>query len=444
MKDHSYVISDDTIRKEYIERLTTPDEAVKMVRDGDRIYIGSSSSMPDALNLALARRKDELNDITVMCSNPRLPSAAIECGAYNTHSYFIGDQERRHYGEIGFDFSPIHLSQVDIWCAHVGRPSVAFFEVSPPDENGYMSYGACGVILGEYVKKSADRIILQVNRHTPYLYGEKNLIHCTEANAIVEFDHEIGTIPDVEADETMKKICSYVMDEINDGYTIQLGIGRVATAMGYLLSSKNDLGLHTEVIGDSCMELILNGNINNSRKTYFPGKSLCGFALGSSQKLYEFINRNEGLHFQPFPILNDPYNIAKNDNMISLNGAMSVDLTGQVASEGVGFRQFSGTGGQLDYVKGAQLSKGGKSFILLESTFQSKSTGKTGSHIVSSFEPGTVVTTPRSEVQYVGTEFGCVNLKHLSAKDRVRAMISIAHPDYRDQLTEEAKMYGLL
>lgn len=444
MSNHSNLISSGIIQKEYTDRLMSSDEALKMVRDGDRIYIGTASSMPDELNSALARRKNELNDITVMCSNPKLPSAAIECGAFDTHSYFIGDQERRHYGEKTFDFCPIHLSQVDIWCEHIGRPSVALFEVSLPDENGYMSYGASGVILHEYVKKSADRVILQVNRHAPYVYGEGNLIHCTEADAIVEFDHEIGTIPDVGADETMKQICSYVLDEIHDGYTIQLGIGRVATAMGYLLSTKNDLGLHTEVIGDSCMELILNGNINNSRKTYFPGKGLCGFALSSSQKLYEFLDHNEGLHFQPFPILNDPYNIAKNDNMISLNSAMSVDLTGQVAAEGVGFRQFSGTGGQLDYVKGSQISKGGKSFILLESTFHSKSTGKTGSHIVSTFEPGTVITTPRSEVQYVGTEFGCVNLKQLSAKDRVRAMISIAHPDYRDQLTEEAKMYGLL
>ncbi|MBR5229138.1 MAG: acetyl-CoA hydrolase [Firmicutes bacterium] len=444
MSNYSHLISDDIMQREYLDRIMSADQAVQMVKDGDRVYIGTASSMPDELNEALARRKDQLQDITVMCSNPKLPSAAIECGAFNTHSYFIGDQERRHYGEKTFDFSPIHLSQVDIWCQHIGRPSVAFFEVSPPDENGYMSYGASGVILHEYVKKKADRIILQVNCHAPYVYGENNLIHCTEANAIVEFDHEIGIIPDVGVDDTMQKICSYVLDHIKDGSTIQLGIGRVATAMGYLLKSKNDLGLHTEVIGDSCMELIKSGNINNSRKTYFPGKSLCGFALGSSQELYRFLDRNENLHFQPFPILNNPYNIAKNDNFISLNSAMSVDLTGQVASEGVGFRQFSGTGGQLDYVKGSQMSKGGKSFILLESTFHSKSTGKSGSHIVSTFDPGTVVTTPRSEVQYVGTEFGCVNLKNLSVKDRVKAMISIAHPDYRDQLYEEAKMYKLL
>lgn len=431
-------------RKDYISRLMTPEEAVlRLVRNGDRIYTGTSSSVAYALDEALADNRDRFENLTVMCAFLTKESPLINCGKFNILTYFMGPEERKGLDSGITDFTSIHLSQLDFWIREVARPDVLFLEVSPPDEDGYMSYGATGVVMHDYMKEAADRIILQVNRNAPYVFGERNLIHCTEADAIVEADTPLGEIQEAEPKESIRKMCAFVAEQIPDGATLQLGTGKVANALGYMLNTKNDLGLHTEVMGDSTMNLIRSGNINNSRKTFHRGKSVVGFAYGSKE-LYRFLDHNESMYFMPLPIINDPAVIAKNDNMISVNNALSIDLTGQVASESTGFRQHSGIGGQLDYVRGAQMSRGGKSFILLESTFHSRRTGASGSHIVSALAPGTIVTTPRSDVQYVVTEFGCVNLKPLTIRERVRAMISIAHPDYREQLKEDAMKMGLL
>ena len=215
----------------------------------------------------------------------------------------------------------------------------------------------------------------------------------------------------------------------------------MANAVGAGLRSKNDLGAHSELMTDSMMELMKLGVLNNSRKNYMKGLTVAGFAFGSDE-LYRFLDHNSGVFFMPFPEVNNPINIAKNSNMISINTALTIDLMGQVVADNLSGRQFSGTGGQLDFVRGAQLSRGGKSFIAVTSTVNSRSGPL--SRIVPQLPVGAAVTTPRSEVQYVVTEFGCVNLKTLNMKDRVRAMIGLAHPDFRPQLTEDAKRCGLL
>lgn len=430
-------------RKEYNARLVSPQEALRLVKNGDRIYTGTSSSVAYGLDEALALQKDDFEDLTIMCAFLTKESPLINCGKFNILTYFMGPQERTGLASGITDYTSIHLSQLDLWINKIARPDVLFLEVSPPDEEGYMSYGATGAVMHDYMKEEADRIILQVNRNAPYVYGHRCRIHCTEADAIVEIDTDLGEISEPEVNDNIKAMCRFVTEQIPDGATLQLGTGKVANALGYMLSEKNDLGLHTEVMGDSTMNLIKNGNINNSKKTYQPGKSVVGFAYGTKE-LYKFLDHNESMYFMPLPIINDPKVIAQNDNMISINNALSIDLTGQVASESTGFKQHSGIGGQLDYVRGSQMSKGGKSFILLESTYHSKKTGSHGSHIVSSLTPGSVVSTPRSDVQYVVTEYGCVNLKTMTIRERVNAMISIAHPDYRQQLTEEAKAIGLL
>ncbi len=429
--------------KEYLSRLTTAEEAIQIVRNGDRIYTGTSSSVAYGLDETLAAHKEKYEDLTIICAFLTKESPLINCGKFDVLTYFMGPEERKGLQTGITDYTSIHLSQLDLWIREVARPDVLFLEVSCPDEHGYMSYGATGVVMHDYMKEYADRIVLQVNRNAPYVYGERNLIHCTEADAIVEIDTELGEIAEPEINDNIRKMCEYVAEEIPDGATLQLGTGKVANALGYMLSGKNDLGLHTEVMGDSAMKLIRNGNINNVRKTFHPGKSVVGFAYGTKE-LYQFLDHNESMFFMPLPIINRPEIIAKNNNMISVNNALSIDLTGQVASESTGFRQHSGVGGQLDYVRGAQMAKGGKSFILLESTFHSRRTGASGSHIVSALSLGTTVSTPRSDVQYVVTEYGCVNLKVLTIKERVKAMISIAHPDYRHQLKEEAEKMGLL
>ena len=216
----------------------------------------------------------------------------------------------------------------------------------------------------------------------------------------------------------------------------------MSNAVGFGLSARNDLGIHSEMLSDSMMELIKQGVVTNRRKTFLPGKTVASFALGP-KGLYRFMDHNESLYFAPFPIVNDPVNIAKNDNMISINTALSIDLMGQVCADNISGVQYSATGGQVDFVRGVQMSRGGKSFIAVTSTFESRGKGKQ-SRIVSRFPSGTAVTTTRADVQYVVTEYGCVNLKPLTMRDRVRAMISLAHPDFRTSLMEEAKQAGML
>lgn len=428
---------------EYNARLMSADEAVNLVKSGDRVYLGTASSVAYVLDDALAKRED-INDLTVLSAFLVRPSKLIDSGRHKVMSYFMGPQERKALKMGIADYTSFSLDELQLWADKLARPDVVLLEVSPPDEYGFMSYGATGSVMHEHMKEAAQTVILQVNKQAPYVYGEHNKIHCTEADAIVETDDPLGEMPEPAVSEEVQQMCRYIMEEIHDGDTIQLGTGRIATALGYMLKERNDLGIHTEIMGDSIMELMKSGNVTNARKTYKPGKSVVGFCYGS-RKLYDYIDHNPDFHFMPLTIINRPDIIAKNDNMISINNALTIDLTGQVMSEGMsGFNQHSGIGGQVDYVRGAQMAKGGKSFIVAESTFHSKKTGKSGSHIVCTMQPGDVVTTPRCDVQYVVTEYGCVNLKELTMKERVRAMISLAHPDFRDQLTEEAKQYRLL
>ena len=435
----------ETLRKEYESKLTTAAEAVKLVRSGDTVFIGASSSVAYALCDALGEREDELEDV-VLTSSQVIRPIRIMSGknpkAFRARTFFMSLQERNMYNQDLADFTTVHLSQVDIFFNETAPTDVAFFEVSLPDENGYMSYGANNVSLGDLVKQKARNIILQVNKHAPYVLGEKNLIHVSEADAIVEADVELVELPGVEVDDTINTISDYILDQIPDGACLQLGLGGVASAVGFGLTKKNDLGAHTELMTDSMMELMKMGVMNNSRKSYMPGKTVASFAFGSKE-MYQFLDHNEDMYFMPFTDVNNPVNIAKNDNMISINTAMSIDLFGQVCADNIAGRQYSATGGQVDFVRGAQMSKGGKSFIAITSTMESKKTGR-GSRIVSRFPVGTAVTTLRSDVQYVVTEYGCVNLKRLSMRERALAMISLAHPDFRPQLMDEAKEARIL
>lgn len=430
-------------KKQYQEKTRSLEEAVKLVNSGDRIFIGTASGIAYRLSEALYGRKDELENV-VICHGltPRvLPFFEKEAaGHFSTVSYFAGPGERVGIRNGQTRFTSLHLSQIVDWCRNVARPNVAFFEVSRPDEEGYMSYGAFPAF-SEHVREMADVVILQVNKNVPYTLGKDTRIHVSQAAAIAEADDDLFTIPNLPFDDTIQTLSKYIVDEIPDGATLQLGLGSLSNAVGFGLKDRNDLGIHSEMMTDSMMDLMKTGVVTNRKKTYLPGKSVASFAIGTPE-LYEFIDHNEDMYFAPYSLVNDPVVIAKNDNMISVNTAMAIDLYGQVCADCLAGSQQSATGGQVDYVRGAQMSKGGKSFIALTSTLTNKK--GTSSRIVASFPAGTAVTTPRADVQYVVTEYGCINLKSLTMDDRARAIISLAHPDYRDELTEQAKQLHIL
>lgn len=431
-------------KKQYQEKCRSVEEAVKSVKSGDRIYVGTASSVAYKLCDALYERKEELEDVVICLGMmPRvLPFFLPEAkGHFSTCSYFVGVGERVGAKDHQVEWTSLHLSQIRSWCKNIAKPNVAFLEVSQPDADGYMSLGAYGTAFHDYVRELADLVVLQVNKNVPYVYGKNNLVHVSQADIIAEADDELVNLPNLPFDDTVRTLSEHILPLIPDGATIQLGLGGISNAVGYGLKNHNDLGIHTEMLTDSMMDLMKAGNVTNRKKTYMPGKTVTAFALGTTE-LYEFVDHNEDIYFAPFAEVNNPYNIAKNDNMISINTAMSVDLYGQVVADCLRGKQQSATGGQVDYVRGAQMSKGGKSIIALTSTLEKKG-GTRLSKIVSSLPAGTAVTTARSDVQYVATEYGCVDLSALTIQDRARALIGLAHPDFRDELVEQAKQLGI-
>ena len=431
-------------KQEYQEKLRTAEEAVRTVRSGDRVYGGTASSIAYRLLDALWDRRGELEDV-VLCgamTSRLLPFFRPEAGGhFSTTTFFAGAGERLGIRNGQTTYTSFHLSQIETWCRETARPDVAFLEVSPPDENGFMSYGAFGTAFHDVMRELASTVVLQVNPRVPYVYGEKNRLHISQADLVVEAEDDPDTVPNLPLDEALQALSRLIVEQIPDGAAIQLGLGGVSNAVGFGLREKNDLGIHTEMFTDSMMELMKLGVVTNRRKTFLPGKTVASFALGT-RALYDYMDHNEALHFVPYAFANDPAVIARNDHMISVNTAMAVDLYGQVAADNLGGRQQSAIGGQVDFVRGAQMSRGGKSFIALTSTHEKN--GARTSRIVPQFPAGTAVTTPRSDVQYVATEYGCVNLKPLTMDDRARALIRLAHPDFRDGLADAARRMGLL
>ena len=392
------------LQEEFRAKTISAQQAAALVKSGQQVYLGCCTSYARAIADALAARSEELEDVTIGCSNIIPPMTVLDCAhpqAFRISTYFMGYEERRAWKAGRADFTSVHLGQVDQWCRETFHPDLAFFDVSLPDEEGYMSFGASGCCMHPFIQEETDNIVLQINRFSPYVTGQRTKIHISQARHVVWADVEKETIPGgpAEEDPIVAAMSRYLLDQIPDGACIQLGIGGVATAVGYGLMSKNDLGCHTEMMSDSIMALMKAGVINNSRPKFIPGRTVVGFAFGS-RALYEFLDHNEDLFFGPFPV--------------------------------------------GDYVRGAQLAKGGKSFLAFSSTVGVGSDGAPKSRIVPTFPPATIVTTPRSDVQYVVTEYGVVNLKPLTTRDRARALIDLAHPDCRGMLTAEAKKLGLL
>ena len=429
-------------KEKYKDKLCTAEEAVSHVASGDKIIFGDWVSEPPALVAALVARYEELEGVEIIHGMSPGPNAYVEPeyeGHFHHTSLFIGPKTRKAYAEKRIDYiggTPFHLWP-DMFAKNPDlNPHWAFIQLSEPDEEGMCSFGnAC--CFSEPAARTADRIIAQINPRMPYLGGKK--ISLDRIDYLVEEETPLYTIGRAQIDQKIQTIADYVADLVEDGATLQLGIGALPDAIARNLMNKKDLGVHSETLTEAMMELVQAGVINNSRKTINPGVCVGAQAAGS-EEFYRFIHNNPAFAVYPVDYVNDPYVVGQNYKQTSINSCMEVDLKGQVNSETVGGKQYSGIGGQLDHVRGAQLSKGGKSILTLNSTAK----GDTISKIVPWFAPGNVTTVSRYDVQYVVTEYGVADLKYKTERQRAQALIAIAHPKFRDELTFQAKKMGIL
>ncbi len=434
-----------TWQEEYQAKLTTADEAAKVVQSGESVFFGGGTGIPTAFATALGKRASELTGITI--------SQGYAMGLFDymkpenkerfqIETMFVGPMERICMQWGVAQYKPMHLSDIPAAALYANCSRVAFV-ATPPDENGYMNRSCFGSFLpNREMVEPAETIIVEVNRNAPRLNSDDFKIHVSDVDLIIENDFPMFELPEIPITDEERKIAEYIADLIPDGSCIQLGLGGLANAVGYLLHGKKDLGMHAEVITPSVTELVKSGIVNGSRKNFMPGKVVGAFAVGT-KKFYEEIHNNESFYFKEVGWVNNPDIIGQNDNLVSINNTLMMDLTGQAASESIGVKQYSATGGQLDFVLGAKKSKGGKSIISLNSTYTDKE-GNLQSKILPHLPLGTVVTTPRTLVEYVVTEYGVANLRLRTVRERAIALISIAHPDFRDQLTFEAKKNGWL
>ena len=429
----------------YKEKLVGMEEAVTLIRSGDVVASNFGGSIPYAFLDALADYAAEhLKNVTLYLAGfykqTRIADKRLN-GHVAVRSCFLGPCERAAIA-AGADISyqSMHLANINDDRLGKHRARVLVAAGSVPDENGRISLGVAP--FDPILLDVCETVIIQVNRNMPFVFGEDCTIPVARVSCLVACDEALPEMRLAPPSEEQRRIAAHIVERVPDGACVQFGIGGVSAAIGEALMCRKDLGCHSEMFTDPLMKLMTAGVINNSRKSFCPGKTVFTNALGSAE-LYAFMDRNPALEAHPCAWLNDPRNIAKNDNMISVNGALCVDLTGQVCAESIGFRQFSGTGGQLDYVRGARWSKGGKSFLTLPSVFTDKK-GERRSNISLALPAGSIVTTPRADVHYIVTEYGAADLQDEPVDVRAKRLIEIAHPDYRDQLLFEAKKAGYI
>ncbi|HSB88962.1 MAG TPA: acetyl-CoA hydrolase/transferase C-terminal domain-containing protein [Anaerolineales bacterium] len=422
----------------YRSRLTTAEEAVRVIRSGQRVFLTGNCSVPRLLLGALVARAPELTDVelvTVLTIGPAPHADPALQGHIRVNTLFISDNVRPAVQEGRADFTPCLLSEVPLLFRSGRLPlDVALIHVSPPDEHGFCSLGIeAGLI--KTPAQIAKIVIAEINERMPRTLGD-SFIHISKIDYAVPVDYPLVELPMGEANELSMRIGEHAAELIEDGSTMQMGIGAIPDAVLNYLGSKRDLGVHTELFSDGVMDLVQRGVITNERKTLHPGKIVAGFILGS-QRLYSFVDDNPIVELHPTEYVNDPFVIAQNDRMVSINSAIEVDLTGQVCADSIGARLYSGVGGQMDFVYGASRSKGGKPIIALPSTAALRD-GTRLSRIVPTLKPGAGVTTTRNHVHYVCTEFGVASLYGRTIRERSRALIEIAHPDFREELEKKA------
>ncbi len=412
------------------------EEAIQHVKSSDRIFMTGNCSVPQTLLAALVEHAKSLTDVELVqlltVSDISYVTPAL-AGHLRVNTMFISDNVRKAVNDGRADFTPILLSDVPrLFRMKEKFPiNVALVHVSPPDMHGFCSFGV-EVGITKTAAEVADLIIAEVNPQMPRALGD-SVIHIDDIDIVVEVDYPLPEIQMTEANELQQTIARHIVELIPDGATLQTGIGAVPDAVLRLLTDHRDLGIHTELFSDGVIDLVERGVLNCRAKTLHPGKIVAGFVLGT-QRLYDFINDNPICEFHPTEYVNNPYVISQNDKMVAINSAIEVDLTGQVCADSIGHYFYSGVGGQLDFIRGAGKANGGIPIIALPSTAR----GDTVSRIVPELKPGAGVTTGRNDVHYIVTEYGVADLFGATIRQRVRRLIDIAHPKFREELARVA------
>jgi acyl-CoA hydrolase len=409
---------------------------------------GFSLCQPDVFDQALAARKHELTNVKIRSCLSMRPRAVLECDPEGEHFHLFSlhfsgyDRKKSDLGQCGY--LPVNLGEIpDYYRRFIEPADIAIIKTCPMDEHGYFTFSATNVYHRAVIER-AKLVIVEVSRGLPPVYGDRNGVHRSEVDYIIEGDDQPAPeLPNPPPCEVDRLVARRIAAEIADGDCLQVGIGGMPNAVCTLLleSSVRDLGVHTEMLVDGIVDLYRAGRISGFRKQLDPGKIVYSFAVGS-RRLYETIERNPDFSCNPVDYTNLPHMIMRNDRVVSINNTTQIDLQGQAASESDGNRHLSGTGGQLQFVRGAYASRDGKSFICLASTYEKR--GEPRSRIVLNLTPGNVVTTPRSDVMYVVTEYGMVNLKGKTVAERAQALIGIAHPDFRALLERQAYEHRLI
>lgn len=416
---------------EYKKKLRTPDEALRCVQSGMRVYIQPGCAEPETLVEALIQRAPHVQDVEIvhMMTMGKAPYVAPEmAGHFRHNAVFIGGNVRDAVNEGRADYTPVYLSEIEDLFESGAMPlDVALIEVSPPDSHGFCSFGV-GVDTTLTAARLARYVVAQVNDQMPRTYGD-SFVHVNKIDAIVESSRPLCALKKPEVTEMQVAIARNVAGLIDDGAVLQTGIGGIPDAVLPLLMDRKDLGVHSELVSDGVIPLIDAGVLTGARKNFKPRKIILGFALGS-KNLFDYVDNNPIFEFHPTAYTNDPTLIARNDNMVAINSALQVDLTGQVCSDSIGTYFYSGIGGQVDFLRGSSRSKGGKPIIALSSTAKNG----TISRITPMLEPGAGVVTSRGLIRYVVTEYGVAYLHGKSIRERAKALIEIAHPKFREEL----------
>lgn len=426
---------------EYKKKLVSAEEAVSDIKSGQRVYISGNAATPYVFVKSLSDRKDELKDVelvhVLLLGDDPFSRLDME-GHFRHNSLFVGPADRKAINEGRADYVPIFLHQIpNLFYSGQMPLDVALLHLSSPDEHGFMSYGV-EVLCSKAAAETAKKVIAQVNEQMPRVLGD-SFIHVSRIDKIVEVSEPLPELKKKPFSDVEKKMGGYIADLIDDGSTLQLGIGGIPDAVLAALKDRQDLGIHTEMVSDGVMEAIESGIITGAKKTSHPYKVILTFLLGS-KKLYDFADNNPVFEAHPTDYTNHPFIVSKNDNMVAINSAIEVDITGQVCSDSIGKFIYSGFGGQVDFIRGAAHSKGGKPIIALPSTAQK---GKS-SRIVPFLKKGAGVVTTRADVTFVVTEYGVAYLHGKNLQERTRALINIAHPKFRDELIKEAKARNLI